>query len=162
MSPDEYAELMARSRRNLALDPYAPPIEQDRDEPGVTFRPVSFRRRANEPEPEPVRKPPDAMIARRLEALEARYERDKAGIRRCLEAITDEAAGACNKLAQQIKELQKQVAGLTTQVADQKTAIEEMRGQVALLRALQPQKLLRKGAPPTTIEGSLNASQNLN
>jgi hypothetical protein len=37
-----------------------------------------------------------------------------------------------------------------------------MRGQLTMLRALQPQKLLRKGAAPPTIEGSLNAPANLN
>jgi hypothetical protein len=61
----------------------------------------------------------------------------------------------CGKLAKQVSELQ-------AQLADQKTAIEEMRGQLTMLRALQPQKLLRKGAAPPTIEGSLNAPANLN
>jgi hypothetical protein len=95
------------------------------------------------------------VIARQLEAHVAQSAREKAAIRKCLETITDEAATACGKLAKQVSELQ-------AQLADQKTAIEEMRGQLTMLRALQPQKLLRKGAAPPTIEGSLNAPANLN
>jgi hypothetical protein len=160
MTREEYVALVERSLKNL--QPYEPPpIEQDRDEPDdrFEFRPLSFRRRAdssrNEPEPEPVQRSSDAMIARRIEAHAAQYAQDKAGIKKCLEALADEAGKECGKLAKQIKELQKQVSELTTQLND-------TRGELALIRALQPKRLMRKPGGTQTIEGSLGAPQNFN
>jgi hypothetical protein len=165
MTHEEYARLMERCARNLVPpEPYVPPHERELlelEERDPTewqpWQPRQVERPARNPESsKAAHAQHDSVIARQLEALEARYERDKAGIRRCLEAVCDEAGAAAGRLRKQISEQKAQIDA-------QQTAINEMRGEIALLKGLQPKRLMRKGAPPTTIEGSLaNASQNLN
>jgi len=110
-----------------------------------------------------VRRAPDSVIARRIDAHIAQWERDRAGIRTCLNALADEAGAVAGRLEKRIAEQKAQIGEQAKVIEAQQTAISEMRGELALLKGLQPKRLMRKGAPPTTMEGSLaNASQNLN
>ena len=88
------------------------------------------------------------MLTRQFAAHVADYKRDRASIRECLGVLADEAGATCGRL-------QKQVNELTAQIDALKAANDEMRGEISLLRALQPKNLLRRKSA-TQIEGSLS------
>jgi hypothetical protein len=129
------------------------------NEPRPTSPTGSRPRQAERPLPEPSNVSrgthlPDSMITRRLDAHIAQWERDRAGIRECLNALADEAGAECGRLHKQINEQQKQIAELQAQ-------LNETRGELTLIRALQPKRLLsRKSA--TQIEGSRSDRPSVN
>ena len=121
-------------------------LNEPRPEPRRGWTP----RHVEPPQPEPVRpRTTDAMIAREVTQLRADYKRDRAAIRECLDALADEAGATCGRLAKRIAEQQATLDA-------QQTAINDLRGQVSLLRALQPKNLLRRKSA-TQIEDSLSA-----
>lgn len=62
-------------------------------------------------------------------------------IKACLEVIADETGAECGKLQKQANELQ--------------TQLNEMRGELALIRALQPKRAAARKTGAPVIEGSL-------
>lgn len=99
----------------------------------------------------------DAMIARQVEHVRDQLaqhveadRRDKANLAGMLDALADESGATTGKLQRQITELRTLVAELQSQLND-------TRGELALIRGLQPQKLMARKAiaQRQTIEGSL-------
>jgi phage shock protein A len=112
---------------------------------------------APEPEPEPVaRRSTDAMLAREVAQLRADYARDRAAIRECLGVLADEAGAECGRLQKQVNELTAQIDALKAANAEQKATNDELRGEINLLRALQPKRLLSRKSVPPQIEGALS------
>jgi hypothetical protein len=95
------------------------------------------------------------MITRQLAQLRADYQRDRAGIRECLNALADESGAECGRLQKQVNELTAQIDVLKAANAEQKATNDDLRGEISLLRALQPKNLLRRKSA-TQIEGSLS------
>jgi chromosome segregation ATPase len=163
MDQEEFYVRMARVSAALEPLPERESAVPVAEEPVVEWRPWQTRHverpRPGTP-PETVRRrAPDAMIARQLEAHArefaelraqvARHETNFGNVRNCLEALADEAGATIGELRKQVNELQAKIEA-------QEARINDQAGEIALLRALQPQKLLRaRGTPPTTIEGSL-------
>jgi peptidoglycan hydrolase CwlO-like protein len=79
----------------------------------------------------------------------------KASTRNLLDALADEAGAQTGQLQRQINELQKQVAEL-------KTTNDEMRGEIALLRALQPKRSLPRKAFGGAQSNGLDETQHVN
>jgi hypothetical protein len=131
------------------IEPYVPPPSR-----GWTPRHVEP---PTEPEPAVARRSTDSMIAREVEFLRAQvalHQKKFASVSTALDALADEAGGECGRLQRQVRELQEeQKAALAV--------IEEMRGEIALLRALQPQKLLSRKSVPK-IEGPLGGHAAVN
>jgi phage shock protein A len=81
-------------------------------------------------------------VRQRIEAHVAQFRQDKAALSKALDALADEAGGACGRL-------QKQVTELQAQLAEQKAVIDEMRGEISLLGAQastgrsQPRRIAR-------------------
>jgi hypothetical protein len=133
---EDTAEFLAPRRR-----------EPEESQPEQTsWTPRNVARHA--PLPAPVRKASDAMISRQVDQVSQHFQQhvaqdrqEKANIANALNALADEAGAETGKLQKQIAELQSQ--------------LNETRGEIALLRALQPKRLLSRKSGIPQIEGSL-------
>jgi hypothetical protein len=105
----------------------------------------------------------DSMVARSIDNMNAavsllrgELEQHKASTRECLNALADEAGAETGKQA-------KQIAELKTQVAELQSQLNEARGEISLVRALQPKRLMaRKSGSVVQIEGSLTGPAHVN
>jgi hypothetical protein len=112
MDEQRRAEILRQMYKNLEtpIEPYVP-------------RELTWTPREPEPEP-PVRRTPDAVRLRQVEQLRRDHEKLAANTADAFHALADEAGAETGKLEKQVNEL--------------KAIVEEVRGEFALMRALQP------------------------
>jgi SAM-dependent methyltransferase len=131
---------------------------QPRPEPQPEWTPRYVERRPREPEPEPERKraaaPGGVDMYQRIDRVWRQHENHVAQDRQHMAAISNAFDALADEAGAQTCKLQRQINELTAKLAQLKTANDEMRGEIALLRALQPKRLLSRKSV-TQIEGSL-------
>jgi hypothetical protein len=150
MTEEEYNARIARVYEALQpVETYVPPEPQ----PGWTPRHVE--RRAPEPEPEPERRPRAAapggvVIYERIDRAWQHHQNLRHFVENGLmtDVLGPETGAAMGAIRKELRDEFK------AQLAKRDKQINEMRGEIALLRALQPKRLLPRKSV-TQIEGSL-------
>jgi hypothetical protein len=128
--------IIARAYRTI--ESVSKQLSEPRPAPPTGWTPWQPRQvSAPERNPEPVNAEhvphlPESMLSRQIAAYAA-DQRDKARISECLGVLADEAGAAAGRLQKQVSELQKQ---LDTLKAASTEALNELRGEISLLRGV--------------------------